>query len=548
MLCQDVAGILRLELKTFRQEILSLMGGTSEMSHQMVMFEGGLLQHEREPTHSPTEDSRSSSPESGALGKSILSSSEPHASNTMTGARWVRMAQAIWHVDEARLKIQTAQRQQVSSDSLQEAFKLVCTPHLDHAGNISTDGMFEAAQAYNLVFTRHAHQQSRILASALQALRNNVTLRFCCQSGTCNFATFEAELLRVFGAGRIGMEGYDCDLRSQLFHLFDHLFPGFRQTRKRKRQRRSRTKEPMNRMDSPVSQATENENSSVDACDHTHQVGMRATPEDVQKPSSTADDIVISCPPKQVDSEDEHSQSSTSNRTAWSFPRYAISEGVPNEYANGMSLLGRLRSEMPCVAEECKTPAEQFVQYARNCKQDQLGSILELLQNEDEDFVATMRDLWCEFHGDSLCECCQALERYARKDLAHANEVILLLLHILNDATENVVRVACLDAVLHICRDLEEVLGLSGARVAQPRLTDLVRENMRIVLAPFTKEGGNEEVAIRVLARSAQLDQVLDIIGARGWLIEKVLAEIFYTLQKVISMATEDCTEIERAW
>jgi len=248
MLCQYVAGILQLEFKTFRQEILDLMAGTSVISHQalptpgkkepwtilvkddddklIVPFEGAVrtsLQQEKEAT--PRQQ--------GALVKSILPTSEPHASNTRTGAQWARMAQAIWHVGEVRLKIKTAQKQQPSLDTLEEAFKLICAPERDDADNSCTDGMFEAAQAYNLILTCHALQQSRLVSSALQALRNNVTLRFCCHNGTCNFIAFEAELLRVFGEGRIGSEGYDGDLRSQLFHSFDHLFPGFRQTRKR---------------------------------------------------------------------------------------------------------------------------------------------------------------------------------------------------------------------------------------------------------------------------------------------------------------------------
>lgn len=213
MLCQEVSGILRHELKTLRQDIFVLMRGTSETSHHTsenepwtipiktdadkltVTFEGAALQQELEPT--PRQHD--------ALVKSILPSSEPHASNSRTGARWARMAQAIWHVDEARLKIKTAQQQQ-ESDVLDEVFRLIGKPQSDYAGNLCTDGMFEAAQAYNLVLTSPALLQSRILSSALQALRNNVTLRFCCRNGTCNFTNFEEELLRVFGAGRVGMK------------------------------------------------------------------------------------------------------------------------------------------------------------------------------------------------------------------------------------------------------------------------------------------------------------------------------------------------------
>jgi len=292
----------------------------------------------------------------------------------------------------------------------------------------------------------------------------------------------------------------------------------------------------------------EDDGSSVEACDQNDQADMRCTSEDNQKSYINVDDIVMPCHTNRADSEDEKSQSGNSNRTAWSFPQY---EGEQHVKANGMALLGRLRSEMPSVAEKCETPAEMFVQYARNCKHDaeKLGCILDCLQKEDEDFVSTMRGLWSEFRGDSLCACCAVLERYTREDLKHADEVILLLLQILSEMTNNDVRVACLDVILHICRALEEVLSISGSRVAKPRLSDLVRDRMVNVLAPFTKEGGNEELAIRILARSAQLDQVLDIIGACGWLIEKVLAEIFYTLENVISFATdEDCAEIERAW
>jgi hypothetical protein len=95
---------------------------------------------------------------------------------------------------------------------------------------------------------------------------------------------------------------------------------------------------------------------------------------------------------------------------------------------------------------------------------------------------------------------------------------------------------------------LEEVLSLSGARQQESCLSDHVRAELKAALAPLTKEGGNEKLAIRILARSLRLDQVLQIIGATGWLIEEVLDEIFYTIRRAMQFYDEDSAPVEKSW
>ena len=74
------------------------------------------------------------------------------------------------------------------------------------------------------------------------------------------------------------------------------------------------------------------------------------------------------------------------------------------------------------------------------------------------------------------------------------------------------------------------------------------RAELEAALAPLTKEGGNEKLAIRILARSLRLDQVLQIIGAVGWLIEEMLAEIFYTIRRAMQFYDEDSATVDKSW
>lgn len=473
---------------------------------------------------------------------------EPHFTNTKKGVSWARMAQGLWHADEARSRVGALVRcDSGCCDRLEEILALLSSPH----DAIEAAHAYEALRQCPVQKGRHA----KMWSSAALTLRNHLICRLCNHLGTCSFSSVEVEFQRIHGQGRIGSQGYDLDLRAQFYHSYDHLFPGFRETSARTTTKRRRPRRPRHKNDQIE------DSSSGGSPDHEEPVNsLPRIIENVQPANQVASYQTV-----RAESEDTHSESGDSNNTAWNYERWQ--SPVPQRsdvvQPNDVALLQRLSSAMPSVAEEFQTPLEGLVVYARNCKEDidTLGSILEGLRGFAEDFVETMRSLVGDFQGKALVECCAVLKRFAYSRHAHGhavNDVIMLLLSILSaskQADDRDVTSASFDAILHICRFLEVVLGLSGGRAdsGHGRLSDQVLAYMKEVLAPITKDGGHdhEELAIRILARSLPLEQVLQIISStpHPWLIKKVLEEIFYTIRKAIRLAIdEDSVPEDKSW
>ena len=111
------------------------------------------LQHEVTSLRSMVELSHTSllQPCVLAMPKQAQAVCEPHATNTKTGAAWARMAQGIWHADEARLRVELAGKQQahLRSDALGSI--LECLQGLDENFVATMRTLLEEFEGKNLV-------------------------------------------------------------------------------------------------------------------------------------------------------------------------------------------------------------------------------------------------------------------------------------------------------------------------------------------------------------------------------------------------------------
>lgn len=497
---------------------------------------------------------------------------EPHAACEMaTGARWARLAKAVWHSREAQTRLELARSQQerqgasTGCDRVREALQLISGTH----------GACEAVQAHELVYGNpsQGREPTAIWKAAAAALRNNVTMRVSCQQRSCAFSSFVAGMEQIYGPGRVGNQGYDLDLRSQLFNSYENIFPGFRCTRKRKRTRVRKAVDQhvgdgivadvtMQQMDTGegVGEAGATGEGSY-LCDREEAAGMQR-----QFDEPGRRDLVCVVHNsflhfKHSDSEDDRSQGRGSSKSC---PAYStsLSMQTPDD-GSGSTFLKRLQAEMPTVAEEGQTPQEALRAFARKSAADgnseQLQNILEtLLTMSGDNAVSTMRSVLEELkQSKALVDCCAALRRFGggQGGRAQRNEIVALLLTSLEKASgDEELRTACLDAILYICRDHLgglEVLGLPGGRAPEAvGFNDELRSRIDKVIQPLAQCNGPEaKFAIQILARALPLDRVIHAIGPNGWLMDCALSEVFYTVESAIWLSyDEDGVESDKEW
>jgi len=517
---------------------------------------------QRENTQLNEELSRLRASRAGHTQPQTAEAPEPYAADTRTGALWARLAQAVWTTQEAQFKVKAANIQQerrhdaTGISQSQQALETISAPH----------GASGAAQAYDFVYGRRT--PSLLWKAAAVALRNNFMLRLCCRIGTCRFPAVKAEMEQIYGPGRVGAQGFDLDLRSQMLNSYEHAFPGYRCSNKRKRNRVRRTGSPAGSDEVPqpddlqqewhvVPEQSDDEPPIVIA-ESEERVAKKEGPvprwqnQDWQSQVTLRNTFLHVSTRNLEDSEDERSQKG-SCKSCPAMPSTVISA------VGNAAFLEKLRAEMPTVAEECHTHMDVLLTSARNSANDgnmeKLQRILECLMLLGEDPLPAMRQLLAEFESEpkALVQCCMALGQFGGgSGRTLRNEIVALLLAQLgrDPLQDEGLLSACLDGILHIVRDVKEVLGLPGARVPERGFSKEVRAQIDRTVGPLAKRDGTPgTTAVQILARTLPLDRVLQAIDQNGWSIPKALSEIFYTLERAIQCSSgENTPPSEKQW
>ena len=154
---------------------------------------------------------------------------------------WARLVLAMSAMTEARLKLETAELQQVKYGrglfgipACAEASMIVSVP--DHNAEM-------AVKAHDKLYLCPIVAPTAIWKAAALALRENVIMHCCCHAGGGAFQDIEAKLFEMYGVDRFGPAGGNQDLRAQMHKCFDHICPGARNLRKRVRYRKPRNRQ-----------------------------------------------------------------------------------------------------------------------------------------------------------------------------------------------------------------------------------------------------------------------------------------------------------------
>ena len=156
----------------------------------------------------------------------------------MTRSKWARLVLGMVVTDDARLKLETAERQQAKIGN-GTAGKLACA---EAAEIISSHHSAQiAVKAHLKLYLCTIVVPGAIWKAAALALRENVIMHCCSHTGgNGTFPDIEAMLLEMYGVDRFG-KARNNDLRGQLHKCFDHFYPGARNLHKRARRPRRRS-------------------------------------------------------------------------------------------------------------------------------------------------------------------------------------------------------------------------------------------------------------------------------------------------------------------
>lgn len=509
-----------------------------------------------------------------------------------TGAHWVRLAQGTWHRAEALLQLDLASRQQIQyAKNSVEAQSRQChelaDARLQQARELvhTSEGACAAAQAYQLLYAWRTDKSALLIGrgidptedlmlscswrtdksamwkAAAAALRNNVTMHLLSMAGSCSYKAFKDMMEEVYLPGRVGTQGYDLDLRSQLLNSFAHIFPGIQREGEKKR-KRTRVKK---NVDSPsdgseealVPNTTLGQESGwtliTEARDQSQDEKREGG--DVEMAEVKNDSGRWVTKNTFLDWEDDSaSQGKGSHKSNKSCPPQ-LGPSAFSYQKDSSSILGQLRAEMPAVSEECEPPKEALLAYAREFKR--LGKPLNTLLNtlldisaSDGDSVQMVQLLLTEFKSN---ECMEALWRFiSHSDQKQANELIMLLVDQLEKASEDKeLQTICLDILFWTFRNLEWVFSLAGARSPDQKVqsSDELRSKISKVVGPMACSRDKADMegemsrwkkAIRILARSLPLAQLLHAIEGNAESLQVALEEVFYNIHEAIKRSYDE--------